>query len=155
MPKPQSNEVEWTAEILTLLGQLPDSALAIRMGSTSMQVRRKRIELGIAAWNATLADKLVKERQCSSGWESGRAWLNRSSTTESSKVQVATNDEYALQEAVFEPPAQHEWTDLETNLLGTMPDESLAAILGIDVKEVRFMRIKLFINVYQPDTKGY
>ena len=155
MPEPQLNEVEWTAEMLALLGQLPDSALAIRMGTTSIQVRRKRIELGIAAWKATLADKLVRERQCSSGWESRSTWLNRYSKTKSSKVQVATNDEHALQKAAHEPLAQHEWTDLETNLLGTMPDESLAAVLGIDVNEVRFMRIKLFIKVYQPETKGY
>ena len=155
MPEPQSNEVGWTEEMLALLDQLPDSALAIRMGTTSIQVRRKRIELGIAAWKATLANKLVRERRCSSSWKPSESWVNRSSKTKSSKEQVATNDEHALQKAVLEPPAQHEWTDLETNLLGTMPDELLAAVLGIEAKEERFMRIKFFIKVYQPETKGY
>lgn len=122
-PKARTRTI-WTDDMLNKLGTDTDRALAKQFGVDAKVVNLKRNALGIAPYGKTAKSTQLKIKVTTKPKETP-------SKTTSSESQP--------------------WSEQYLSMLGTMPDQDLAKLMGRLRAEVRIMRIKRVIKQWQPD----
>jgi hypothetical protein len=134
----RSPEVEWTAEMLALLGRVRDPEVARRHGIPLKAVKTKRRQLGIPTpveWGALVATAELRQALLLPSTEvrrrTGLGWHTICRLRRKLGIEAR--------------PLTRFWQPAELALLGTAPDREIAERLGRSVRGVRRKRGKLHI----------
>lgn len=147
------NASEWTDETLALLGRVPDSELAARLGFSTVSVYRERRRRQIPAHRAK-RDVVVwtDEMVALLGTDSDSrvaASLGIGHGSVARKRQLLGIAAHVPRRGV---PEAFEWTPERIALLGTMPDKTLARELGLSPPTIVFRRKLYGIAPYVAQT---
>ena len=141
---PTASAREWTKRELALLGKIADIEVGRRIGRHRHEVSVKRRSLGIT--NATR----IRNAQL---WTSRRLkQLGRISDAELAQQMGITQYQVKGQRVRLgiPAPALGMWSESDTALLGTMPDDALAKRLKRTPKAVARKRWKMNIRIFRP-----
>jgi hypothetical protein len=148
-----NQEIEWTKNMLDLLGEVPDGRIAREYEVSPVSVKIKRIELKILPFGKTEMDaepELPKEMIPLIGSVPDKQLSDRFKIP---RIQIRLYRAFrGIPLADYNPPTRHTWTEKELVLLGTMSDGAVARKLNIPVKQVTHHRRKLDIAPF--DRKG-
>ena len=133
--KPRPQRIEWTEEMRCQLGVIPDAELARRLGIGERAVREERRRLGIAPVGGH-GKKVVRAPEL-------RPQLVGPTREVARRLGVGIKTVFELRRelGVPAPPRPTSWTEEALAKLGQVPDEELAAELGLQVDTVRMKRL--------------
>ncbi len=153
-PFNENKPIEWTKGMLNLLGEISDNKLAKMYEVSNMTVKLKRIELDIPPFGKSEMDPLpeipkhvipwigkIPDKQLSDQFKILRTHI---------RVYRAL---MKIDLAEYETPLDHEWTDQEEALLGTMSDGAVARKTQIPVCQVQHRRKSLGIAPFNRQGK--
>ena len=139
--------IEWTPDMLALLGTDKDAALAERWGTSAKTVSLKRNALGIAAFGHVLwTDVMLALLGTEVDAELAAQWgISKASVVaKRGALGIAPLDARRGKET------QQPWTDADIVQLGTAPDAQLAMQLGRSPAAVRNARMARGIAASRP-----
>ena len=148
-PFQNCDAVDWTKQMLNMLGEVPDGRLAREYGISHNVVKLKRIEQGIFPFGKTEMDPVpefpdevieligkVPDKRIADQYSVSRNAIRLYRTIH--KIELA---EYIQ-------PTEHEWTESQLALLGTMSDGNVARKIGIPREQVHHKRRTLGIAAF-------
>lgn len=140
---------EWTT-IDSELGNKSDTCIGREFGIPESTIRARRISLGIASYRAHRWAWSLSLDRIFAGPESDAALAAAHGLAEAQVFQRREwlgvghgGDWRAL-----------DWTPEMDGVLGNMPDEQVAAVLGVCRRAVRWRRRALAIKAYKPESDG-
>ena len=138
---PRSAAPLWSREDLTLLGTMPDSAVARLLNRPPIAVRRRRQKLGIRPYHSSSRRWTPEEEQLLGTMPDKRLARRLKRSVETVRTRRAHKGI-----PVFDPK-KHWWTAEDDKLLGLRPDAQVAMLLGISEATVRYRRNQLRISL--------
>ncbi len=140
-----TNKINWTDEMLSKLGTVPDSEIAKKYGISRRSVFNKRKELDILP-----ADGVPNRGTPLVNWTPELDALLGTMPDVELAEQLGVNRHVVFKRRVkLGLPRYSVWTNTALSMLGTMTDKELAELLGVHETTVLYQRVQRGIGPYR------